>query len=128
MAERQQTVCLEGDESNQTQYTDKILPNYTDSEMDCIPQGLSGETEVSTHACDKESDSHVGEGSSGEADEPTFSIFTEKEKIIMVLTVSFVALLSPLSGAIYLPALPAISKELNISHSLVNLTITTYMV
>jgi hypothetical protein len=69
-----------------------------------------------------------GEVARQETNGAPYSIFSDREKFAMVLTVSFVALLSPLSGQIYLPALPSISKDLNISPTLVNLTITTYMV
>ncbi|KAI1412789.1 major facilitator superfamily domain-containing protein [Hypoxylon sp. FL1857] len=46
----------------------------------------------------------------------------------MILMVSFTAMISPLSGAMYLPALPSLSRDLNVSTSLINLTVTTYLI
>ncbi|KAI0114602.1 MFS general substrate transporter [Hypoxylon sp. NC0597] len=63
-----------------------------------------------------------------QSSEPPYSIFTDREKALMILMVSFTAMISPLSGAIYLPALPSLARDLNVSTSLINLTVTTYMV
>ena len=59
---------------------------------------------------------------------PPFSIFSDREKTAIAILVSFMAMISPISASIYLPAIPEISKDLKVSVSLVNLTITTYMV
>lgn len=64
----------------------------------------------------------------GERTEPPYSIFTHREKATMILLVSFTAIISPLSGAVYLPALPSLARDLNVSTSLINLTVTTYLV
>lgn len=60
--------------------------------------------------------------------EAPYSIFTHSQKIFIVLAVSFMAIISPLSGSAYLPALPAIAEDLNVSNNLINLTVTTYLV
>ena len=60
--------------------------------------------------------------------EASYSIFTHSQKIFIVLAVSFMAIISPLSGSAYLPALPEIAADLNVSNSLINLTVTTYLV
>ncbi|OTA98285.1 hypothetical protein M426DRAFT_259339 [Hypoxylon sp. CI-4A] len=60
--------------------------------------------------------------------EPPYSVFTHREKASMILLVSFTAVISPLSGAIYLPALPSLAQELGVSTSLINLTVTTYLI
>jgi hypothetical protein len=59
--------------------------------------------------------------------EPPYSIYSNGQKIAIILSVSFMAIISPLSGAIYLPAIPALSQDLNVSASLINLTVTTYL-
>ena len=59
---------------------------------------------------------------------PDYSIFTTWEKRGIVLGAAVGALLSPLTGQIYLPALPAVAADLHISIAQVNLTMTTYMV
>lgn len=61
------------------------------------------------------------------ADEP-YSIYSQKTKTFLIISVSFMAIISPLSSAVYLPAVPQIGHDLNVSPSLINLTITTYMV
>ena len=60
--------------------------------------------------------------------EPPYSVFTHWQKVGITLMVSFFALISPLSGQIYLPALTQLSDDLGVTISLINLTITTYMV
>jgi hypothetical protein len=63
-----------------------------------------------------------------EPPEPPYTIFKHGEKVAIIILVSFTAIISPLSGSIYLPALPSIAEDLNVSISLVNLTVTTYLV
>jgi hypothetical protein len=60
-------------------------------------------------------------------DEP-YSIYSQKTKTFLIISVSFMGIISPLSSAVYLPAVPQIAHDLNVSPSLINLTITTYMV
>lgn len=58
--------------------------------------------------------------------QPLYSIFTLRRKQTMVMMISFVAIISPLSGNIYYPAIPALSKEFHVSTTLIQLTITAY--
>ena len=60
--------------------------------------------------------------------EPPFSIFTRSEKILIVILASLAALFSPLSANIYYSALNTLAGDLNVSNSLINLSITTYLV
>lgn len=60
--------------------------------------------------------------------EPPFSIFSRSEKTFIVIIASLAALFSPLSANIYYPALNILAKDLNVSNSLINLTITSYLV
>jgi hypothetical protein len=59
---------------------------------------------------------------------PLYTIFSHREKAGIIILVSFLAIISPLSSSIYFPALTSIADDLNVSISLVNLTITTYLV
>ncbi|RYP05391.1 hypothetical protein DL765_009855 [Monosporascus sp. GIB2] len=61
-------------------------------------------------------------------DNPNYSVFTPWEKRGIVLGAALGALFSPLSAQIYLPALPAVASDLDVSIGQINLTITTYMV
>lgn len=63
-----------------------------------------------------------------EPPEPPYSVYTHREKATMIILVSFTAIISPLSGAIYLPVLPSLARDLDVSTSLINLTVTTYLV
>ncbi|RYP30637.1 hypothetical protein DL767_006137 [Monosporascus sp. MG133] len=65
---------------------------------------------------------------SDDDDDPNYSVFTPWEKRGIVLGAALGALFSPLSAQIYLPALPAVASDLDVSISKINLTITTYMI
>lgn len=59
---------------------------------------------------------------------PPYSIYTLWEKRFIVLAASLSAFFSPLTAQIYLPALPTLSKDFNVSSSKINLTVTTYLI
>ncbi|KAI0836910.1 MFS general substrate transporter [Hypoxylon sp. FL0890] len=82
-------------------------------------------TEITTDDAGKDLES--GEQGTQTA-EPPYSIFTHREKAVMILMVSFTAMISPLSGAVYLPVMPSLARDLNVSTSLINLTVTTYLI
>ncbi len=60
--------------------------------------------------------------------EPPFSIYSSREKKFIVLMASLAALLSPLSANIYYPAMNVLADELSVSLTLINLTVTAYLV
>ncbi|KAK5050776.1 hypothetical protein LTR84_003335 [Exophiala bonariae] len=57
-----------------------------------------------------------------------YSVFTTKEKRMMILAGSFAGFFSPLSSTIYFPALNTIAKALHVSGSKINLTVTSYVI
>jgi hypothetical protein len=57
-----------------------------------------------------------------------YSFFTTTEKRAIVLAAATGAFFSPLSAQIYFPALNALSRDLHVSVTEINLTVTTYMV
>ncbi|KAJ5960786.1 uncharacterized protein N7479_007936 [Penicillium vulpinum] len=59
---------------------------------------------------------------------PLYSVLPNGEKTFVIMTGSFAALISPLSSSIYLPALPSLANDMDVSVSLINLTITTYLI
>lgn len=61
-------------------------------------------------------------------DEPPFTIFTVLQRKLIVSTISFIGLLSPLSASVYFPAINTLSNDLHVSIVDINLTITTYLV
>ncbi|KAI9852926.1 MAG: hypothetical protein M1838_003720 [Thelocarpon superellum] len=56
------------------------------------------------------------------------SSFTDRQKTAIILTVSVGSFFSPLSANIYLPALNTLADDLQVSTSLINLTVTTYLI
>ena len=67
---------------------------------------------------------HTPHGSEG----PPYSTFSEPMKIFTILLASFAAIISPISASIYFPALNTLARDLHVSTTSINLTITTYMV
>ena len=61
-------------------------------------------------------------------DDEVYSIHRRKAKALIVLTASVTGFLSPLSSSIYFPALSTIAAQLRVSDTLINLTVTSYMV
>ncbi len=61
-------------------------------------------------------------------DDKLYSAFTHNEKKIIIFCAGLCSFFSPISGQIYFPSLDAVASDLHVSSSLVNLTITTYLV
>lgn len=59
---------------------------------------------------------------------PPYSIFSPFLKRYIVFTASGATLFSSLSAQIYFPALNTLADEMGVSSSLINLTVTSYMV
>ena len=57
-----------------------------------------------------------------------FSIYTVRQKKMIIIAGSFAAFFSPVSSNIYFPALNTIAKDLHVSLAHINLTVTTYQV
>jgi MFS family permease len=57
-----------------------------------------------------------------------WSVFTYRQKCWIVVMVSVASFFSPLSANIYFPALETLSKDFNTSESVMNLTLTSYMI
>ncbi|KAI2629619.1 major facilitator superfamily transporter [Hypoxylon sp. NC1633] len=60
--------------------------------------------------------------------EAKYSAFTDWEKRGIVLGAAIGAFFSPLTAQIYLPALPTLAQDFNVTISQINLTVTTYMI
>ncbi|KAK8051539.1 MFS multidrug transporter [Apiospora rasikravindrae] len=61
-------------------------------------------------------------------DQSVYSIFTTWQKRVIVLSAAAGAFFSPLTAQIYFPALGMLAKDLNVSLTQINLTVTTYMI
>ncbi|KAJ3556518.1 hypothetical protein NM688_g1983 [Phlebia brevispora] len=62
-----------------------------------------------------------------QVDKP-YSIYTKREKWLIVIMASIAGLFSPLTANIYFPAIPTLSTAFHKSIELINLTVTMYMV
>lgn len=63
-----------------------------------------------------------------EVAEVDYSVFTRSQKRFIVFMASWAGFFSPVSSQIYFPALNTLAKDLHVSNSLINLTLTSYMV
>ncbi|KAE8412354.1 major facilitator superfamily domain-containing protein [Aspergillus pseudocaelatus] len=61
-------------------------------------------------------------------DDAPYCSLSERRKISVMLIASFSGIISPISASIYYPALPTLAKDMNVSISLINLTIMTYLI
>jgi hypothetical protein len=56
------------------------------------------------------------------------SVFTPNQKRFIVFMAAWAGFFSPVSGAIYFPALNSLARDLKVSDALINATLTSYMV
>lgn len=75
-----------------------------------------------------QSNKAVLEPSGSRSSDAPYSAFTDNQKRFIVFTASWAGFFSPVSSQIYFPALNTLARELNVSNSLINLTLTSYMV
>jgi hypothetical protein len=59
---------------------------------------------------------------------PVHSVFTKNQKRFIVVMASFGGFFSPVSASIYFPVLNALARDLSVTSTLINLTLTSYMV
>jgi hypothetical protein len=70
---------------------------------------------------------NAGTGSRDVAD-VDYSVFTDNQRRYIIFMASWAGFFSPVSSQIYFPALNTLAKDLHVSNSLINLTLTSYMV
>ena len=95
-------------------------PNVTTSDSINVENGISDPSQEPALPESKAPDITV--------EEVPHCVLSEPVKISIIITASFAAIISPISGSIYFPALNSLADDLNVSESLINLTITTYLV
>lgn len=67
-------------------------------------------------------------GSAESSDGTQYSSFTKGQKRWIVLLVAFAGMFSTLSSSIYYPAIHTIALDLGVTITLINLTVTFYMI
>lgn len=98
---------------------------------------IEGEDKVSDKASYKTSEEvsdrviseqvHVTEKPELDA-QPLYSIYTSRQKWCIVFMSALGGFFSPLSANTYLPATPSLARYLNVSPSLINLTVTAFLI
>lgn len=63
-----------------------------------------------------------------QSNSPPYSIFSKRQKTFIVCLTAWAGFFSPLSANIYFPALTTLTREFNVSSTLMNLTLTSYMI
>jgi len=112
---------------------EKRPPRPSKDDTDAVAQLPVGSAVVEEIEIQTDSDNLDGETTAKSKDEalpaslPPYSAFTHGQKISITILVSFLAVISPLSGQIYLPALESLANDLNVPVTYINLTITTFM-
>lgn len=69
-----------------------------------------------------------GEAAAVRVEDGKYTNFTKPQKRCIITLVAFAGMFSPLSSFIYYPAIHTIALDLGVTITLVNLTITSYMV
>lgn len=59
---------------------------------------------------------------------PPYSIFTSRAKLFIVMAVSVSGLISPFGAVTFYPVLNVLARDLHVTPSLINLSLTTYMI
>lgn len=59
---------------------------------------------------------------------PPYTIFTHRAKIFIIASVSISSLISPFGATTFYPALNDLAADLHVTPTLINLSLTTYMV
>lgn len=90
----------------------------------CNFKGLAWTTIRST----MQEDTHIQGPNEGYRHDAKYSDFTKAQKRWIVLLVAFAGMFSPLSSFIYYPAIKTIASDLSVTITLVNLTVTSYMI
>ncbi|KAE8333312.1 Fructosamine kinase-domain-containing protein [Aspergillus sergii] len=62
------------------------------------------------------------------AQTPPYTIFERKEKLLISILIGFTTMISPLTATVYLPLLPTLTSQFNISSQAVNMTLTIYII
>ncbi|KAF9068155.1 major facilitator superfamily domain-containing protein [Rhodocollybia butyracea] len=60
--------------------------------------------------------------------EAPYSVFSKRKRVFIIIMTTLCAIISPLSANIYFPALNVLSAELHVSSSLINVSLTTFMI
>ena len=83
---------------------------------------------TATEERDAGNDTRDLEGLAAVPSGPLYSAFSTRQKRYILLMATWAAFISPTSASIYFPALNPLAAELKVSNTLINLTLTSYMI
>lgn len=92
----------------------------------CVSQSSNGQPRTSAQNVDVELAS--SETPAGPTIEPPYSIFSHTTKHFIVWSVSVSALISPFGSSTLYPALNVLAQQLHVTPTMINLSVTTYMI
>jgi hypothetical protein len=134
-SDRAPSSSLSGNRSNDLSLTSVSAPAHSTNRSS---QSISNETDQRPPRdgdLERAQTAHDG-GSSPQGESlatvstagPVHSVFTKNQKRFIVCMASFGGFFSPISANIYFPALNALALDLGVTSTLINLTLTSYMV
>ncbi|CAL9737266.1 dityrosine transporter 1 [Monosporozyma servazzii] len=108
-------------------------PDFSTPEEQYLPYSVN--TQYFKESCDEEDltqdkideDVETEKESTGEVKILPYSCFTKNQKYVIFLIIMFIGFLGPMSGNIYIPALPLLQKEFKTTTSVINATVSVFM-
>ena len=123
-----QEIIASSTDSAKSKLEPETNTQATSEQKDAIIDGAHGPDGQDAQAREKNNDDAGNVNPEHDMDDKPYSVFTHNEKRMIILCAGLAQFFSPISGQIYFPSLDAIAADLHVSNSLVNLTITTYLV
>ncbi|KAL1598890.1 hypothetical protein SLS60_008033 [Paraconiothyrium brasiliense] len=128
----------QSDDEVKEEYDDVITMGKTERKEEGTVRSEEKEEHCGTSATISSAASSIHEGQHEDHDleaiatvstnTPPYSVFTKKQKYLIVFLAAWGGFFSPLSANIYFPALTQLAVEYNVSSTLMNLTLTSYLI
>ncbi|KAF2637483.1 MFS general substrate transporter [Massarina eburnea CBS 473.64] len=106
----------------------EVLSAEQDEKRNSSESSPNTDTPSSTHEHSEHSDEDLEAVTTIQSNSPPYSVLSKRKKIFIVFLAAWGGFFSPLSANIYFPALTTLSKDYNVSSTLMNLTLTSYMI
>ncbi|PHH87449.1 hypothetical protein CDD83_8859 [Cordyceps sp. RAO-2017] len=105
-----------------------VPSRFTASESDSLERKPGAIVVPASAPADRDAAYHVEPAVGDAARFPPYSAFSRSTKIWVTTMVTISSVISPMTANVYFPALNAVADSLDVSISLINLTLTTYMI
>jgi hypothetical protein len=104
----------------------KNIGDSSSDEKPAVTTSVLQDEKRAEETSDQDNDAKPADGTAAPEDDSLYSVFSRRERIFIAVIVSFTAVISQMTGYVYLPAMNEIAADLGVRTSLINLTITTY--